>query len=514
MGRRKGAGKPTDTAGTLVATTRFTKNGTMLPPIRDLGRSNSYALKKALEEIRRRDRAHNYKSMMELVRDKLLTATSIMDAATRQLEAGNLMAAYEELSDVALHESCHPKGDDELWRFCDLALGVSTCCGNPVNFTYLANNWLQHARGVEGGGAAYLRVALRVAGFYQEITAIADCSATLSNAARMIAEHKELQQTPNGIEVQVAWGECFYRQDDMTSAAACLEKAHRLLRDVDTLERVFRVRMLRRMARVFGSMCYYSHQLEDLVAGQTWLAEIMQATCIKAGVVSDEALSATATRALTLPERVALLKLYQSCADLTLPEVTEIRTVCAEFSLDKALALAELHAFEEAEAELQLVFMVPMQAVGARFADIAAKFKERLDKVLTGLSLPNIDTTHNHRRCTTCGQTGDNTLLQCECRRAWYCTKECQHRDWVRHRPRCLNCTYCAKVLKDAAMKLCSRCKTARYCNQQCSTADWLQHKTECVPPVAPAAGVKTQSPYVCYDCAERSATSGDGKEK
>lgn len=43
-------------------------------------------------------------------------------------------------------------------------------------------------------------------------------------------------------------------------------------------------------------------------------------------------------------------------------------------------------------------------------------------------------------RCDVCGNEGDKkTIKQCSaCKRAHYCSAECQHDDWTLHRPRCL----------------------------------------------------------------------------
>jgi MYND finger len=91
-----------------------------------------------------------------------------------------------------------------------------------------------------------------------------------------------------------------------------------------------------------------------------------------------------------------------------------------------------------------------------------------------------------------------NLTTRCkECHLEYYCSKTC--RDIARefHRPHCLihqeeraerrekktkqvTCDTCKKRSAYTKMKKCSRCRKATYCSQECQRQDWNRHKPEC----------------------------------
>ena len=102
----------------------------------------------------------------------------------------------------------------------------------------------------------------------------------------------------------------------------------------------------------------------------------------------------------------------------------------------------------------------------------------------------------NH--CNTCGKM-DTNLKKCgACGRSWYCSQDCQRKDWKEHKKVC-------KALKknvpasssltsqsDATETTCGGCKRessslrpcpchkVAYCSTNCQRTDWTRHKVDC----------------------------------
>ena len=75
-----------------------------------------------------------------------------------------------------------------------------------------------------------------------------------------------------------------------------------------------------------------------------------------------------------------------------------------------------------------------------------------------------------------------------KCKVQFYCSTECQQSDWKNHKTLCneLNQTslnlaqdICSVCLKEGA-KRCSRCKVQFYCSKECQQKDWKNHKNVC----------------------------------
>ncbi|KAI9004946.1 hypothetical protein DFJ74DRAFT_692109 [Hyaloraphidium curvatum] len=52
-----------------------------------------------------------------------------------------------------------------------------------------------------------------------------------------------------------------------------------------------------------------------------------------------------------------------------------------------------------------------------------------------------------------------------------------------------LVCTYCERSSPKAEMRRCSRCRAAHYCGRECQRKDWPKHKAACEVPSKPSAG-------------------------
>ena len=97
------------------------------------------------------------------------------------------------------------------------------------------------------------------------------------------------------------------------------------------------------------------------------------------------------------------------------------------------------------------------------------------------------------KRCTGCLKCGIETF---------YCNRECQVKNWKRHKPVCgttdnlsikeankatkriqksINCQNCFKNnIEIGLMSACSRCKQSYYCSRECQIAHWPLHKSFC----------------------------------
>ena len=110
-----------------------------------------------------------------------------------------------------------------------------------------------------------------------------------------------------------------------------------------------------------------------------------------------------------------------------------------------------------------------------------------------------------------------NGTLRCSrCKDVSYCSKECQTSHWKEHKKDCKtkNESTSAPVLKecgeDSCKKTsgrnCSRCKMVSYCSKECQKKDWKRHKKNC------GVGLPTNDATVAND-ATLLPKSKNGKE-
>ncbi|XP_060080993.1 uncharacterized protein LOC132560337 [Ylistrum balloti] len=118
-------------------------------------------------------------------------------------------------------------------------------------------------------------------------------------------------------------------------------------------------------------------------------------------------------------------------------------------------------------------------------------------------------------QCAHCGAQNASLRRCTGCMKVYYCSKECQKRDWkTLHKKSCKRdakqhekssedganesttsvapnkvCVVCSKTGND--VKTCSRCKQTNYCSRSCQRQDWPKHKQACkvvapFPPTLP----------------------------
>jgi tetratricopeptide (TPR) repeat protein len=87
---------------------------------------------------------------------------------------------------------------------------------------------------------------------------------------------------------------------------------------------------------------------------------------------------------------------------------------------------------------------------------------------------------HAWRMCGQCNVIAKDILACTGCLREWYCSPECQLKDWPAHRLRCDACYFCNAAIGDKHIAKCGACRRARYCNADCQKRDWRYHKQEC----------------------------------
>ena len=90
--------------------------------------------------------------------------------------------------------------------------------------------------------------------------------------------------------------------------------------------------------------------------------------------------------------------------------------------------------------------------------------------------------------CCVCSKEGAKRCSKCKLQ--YYCSKECQQSDWKNHKAVCREgyseetsvaelqeaCSVCSKK----GSKKCSNCKLQFYCSKQCQKKDWKNHKAIC----------------------------------
>ncbi|KAL5005218.1 hypothetical protein ScPMuIL_018674 [Solemya velum] len=95
------------------------------------------------------------------------------------------------------------------------------------------------------------------------------------------------------------------------------------------------------------------------------------------------------------------------------------------------------------------------------------------------------------KTCKFCG--GGDSLKQCGgCGRVSYCSVHCQKTDWKSHKPECKKSTAKARVdpvvrercefcSSEGHLKKCGSCLSVFYCNKDCQELDWVKHKPRCI---------------------------------
>jgi len=98
------------------------------------------------------------------------------------------------------------------------------------------------------------------------------------------------------------------------------------------------------------------------------------------------------------------------------------------------------------------------------------------------------------KTCDSCKLYANKT---CSCQEAKYCSAKCQKIDWPEHKETCsaqrdeeegeeeetlpelVDRHYCSVCSEHSTLQ-CSRCKKAWYCSRECQRANWPEHKSEC----------------------------------
>ena len=103
------------------------------------------------------------------------------------------------------------------------------------------------------------------------------------------------------------------------------------------------------------------------------------------------------------------------------------------------------------------------------------------------------------KSCYCCGKNEQDALQEklsrcSQCKKALYCSRTCQSKDWKKHKQNCKpkkqeekkqerTCCYCGKSEQESAQKKlsrCSQCKKALYCDRSCQSSGWKTHKENC----------------------------------
>ncbi len=87
-----------------------------------------------------------------------------------------------------------------------------------------------------------------------------------------------------------------------------------------------------------------------------------------------------------------------------------------------------------------------------------------------------------YRTCAKCCRHSMDDMLDCKMCKKEYCSMECMSQDKLIHKQclqkfEVLRCRVCGE--ENCILK-CSKCKKARYCSQECQRKDWKNHKYNC----------------------------------
>ena len=117
-------------------------------------------------------------------------------------------------------------------------------------------------------------------------------------------------------------------------------------------------------------------------------------------------------------------------------------------------------------------------------ARICKPSSSQLDRSIKNSGNANEKIECHEKDCTEAG-----TLRCSKCKKVYYCSKECQRKDWKNnnHARICkpspqVSRKDCGNVKCDKEGSLrCSRCKITNYCSRECQHDDWSTHKDNCL---------------------------------
>lgn len=96
--------------------------------------------------------------------------------------------------------------------------------------------------------------------------------------------------------------------------------------------------------------------------------------------------------------------------------------------------------------------------------------------------------------CSVCGKSSSNLKKCGACNQTWYCSEDCQRKDWNEHKKVCkmlstsnqdsartqFSLTKCGGCEKDFSSLRPCPCHKIAYCSTSCQRMDWGRHKTDC----------------------------------
>ena len=90
-----------------------------------------------------------------------------------------------------------------------------------------------------------------------------------------------------------------------------------------------------------------------------------------------------------------------------------------------------------------------------------------------------------HRCGTPRSQLTWNLLKCARCHAVCYCSTDCQHRDWKKHKEHCVPRKLCGRCGKSEEalgrlLLMCANCRKAFYCTSECQVQDWTGHQMKC----------------------------------
>ena len=86
--------------------------------------------------------------------------------------------------------------------------------------------------------------------------------------------------------------------------------------------------------------------------------------------------------------------------------------------------------------------------------------------------------------CTVCQKKHEKMKKCSQCKNAYYCSRECQVKDWKKHKKVCKKhkeiqtCQPCKK--RGLMSFICKQCRNAYFCSKQCVIAGWPKHQQIC----------------------------------
>ena len=101
--------------------------------------------------------------------------------------------------------------------------------------------------------------------------------------------------------------------------------------------------------------------------------------------------------------------------------------------------------------------------------------------------------TSSDKLCTYCKSKLSKVMTCSGCHNASYCGIECQRKHWKVHKSSCrigskaesiatstvdITCGGCGKV--SINLRKCTQCESVKYCSKECQRKDWIKHKTSC----------------------------------